>query len=54
MVSINTRMGCTLASGGRPCASSIMVMPKDQMSADVLYLQQPPQPAMQGKAGDCG
>lgn len=39
IVSISTLMGCTLAMGGLPVASSIRVIPNDQMSAEVLYLQ---------------
>ena len=39
MVISSTFMGGSLANGACPCASSNMVMPKDQMSASELYLQ---------------
>ena len=39
MVISSTFMGGSLANGACPCASSSMVMPKDQMSASELYLQ---------------
>jgi hypothetical protein len=34
------RIGGSLASGGLPRASSMRVMPNDQMSADASYLHQ--------------
>ena len=38
MVINSTFMGGSLANGAWPCASSRMVIPKDQMSARLLYL----------------
>ena len=38
MVISSTFMGGYLAKGAWPCASSKIVMPKDQMSAKLLYL----------------
>lgn len=38
MVISSTFMGGSLANGAWPCASSRMVIPKDQMSAKLLYL----------------
>lgn len=38
MVMRSTFMGGSLANGAWPCASSRMVIPKDQMSARLLYL----------------
>ncbi len=38
MVIRSTFMGGSLAKGACPCASSRMVIPKDQISARLLYL----------------